>query len=49
MIVLWKTETFPCLEGRSGEVIPRSQFFTSGGHSIGASASASVLPKNIQD
>ena len=28
---------------------PRSQFFTSGGQSIGASASASVLPKNIQD
>ena len=28
---------------------PRSQFFTSGGHSIGVSASASLLPKNIQD
>ena len=26
-----------------------SQFFASGGHSIGASASASVLPMNIQD
>ena len=26
-----------------------SQFFTSGGQSIGASASASVLPMNIQD
>ena len=26
-----------------------SQFFTSGGHSIGVSASASVLPTNIQD
>ena len=26
-----------------------SQFFASGGQSIGASASASVLPKNIQD
>ena len=26
-----------------------SQFFTSGGQSIGISASASVLPKNIQD
>ena len=26
-----------------------SQLFTSGGQSIGASASASVLPKNIQD
>ena len=28
---------------------PRSQHFTSGGQSIGASASASVLPVNIQD
>ena len=28
---------------------PRSQFFTSGGQSIGASASASIIPVNIQD
>ena len=28
---------------------PTSQFFTSGGQSIGASASTSVLPMNIQD
>ena len=28
---------------------PRSQFFASGGQSIGVSASASVLPVNIQD
>ena len=28
---------------------PRSQFFTSGGQSIGVSASASVHPMNIQD
>ena len=28
---------------------PKSQFFTSGGQSIGVSASASVLPMNIQD
>ena len=28
---------------------PVSQFFTSGGHSVGASAWASVLPMNIQD
>ena len=28
---------------------PRSQFFASGGQSIGVSASASVLPMNIQD
>jgi len=30
-------------------VFPMSQFFTSGGPSIGVSASASVLPMNIQD
>ena len=30
-------------------VFPLSWLFTSGGHSIGASASASVLPMNIQD
>ena len=29
--------------------LPRSQFFTSDGQSIGVSASASVLPMNIQD
>ena len=28
---------------------PMSQFFTSGGHSFGVLASASVLPMNIQD
>ena len=28
---------------------PMSQFFASGGQSLGVSASASVLPKNIQD
>ena len=31
------------------EFFPMSQFFTSGGQSIQASASASVLPMNIQD
>ena len=31
------------------EFFPVSQFFTSGGQSIGVSASASVLPMNIQD
>ena len=36
--------TFPA----SGS-FPMSQFFTSGGQSIGVSASASVLPMNIQD
>ena len=37
-------QSFP--ESRS---FPMSQFFTSDGQSIGASASASVLPMNIQD
>ena len=37
-------QTFPA----SGS-FPMSQFFTSGGQSIGVSASASVLPMNIQD
>ena len=37
-----------CLQYFSGtRSFPVSQFFTSGGHSIGASASASVLPVNI--
>ena len=41
---------FPCLRSfpASGS-FPMSQFFTSGGQSIGASASASVLTMNIQD
>ena len=33
----------------STRIFPVSQFFTSGGQSIGASASASVLPMTIQD
>ena len=33
----------------ASESFPISQSFTSGGHSIGVSASASVLPMNIQD
>ena len=37
-------QSFPALESS-----PRSQFFTSRGQSIGASASTSVLPMNIQD
>ena len=41
---------FPCLQSflASGS-LPMIQFFTSGGQSTGASASASVLPGNIQD
>ena len=40
----------PCLQSfpESGS-FPRSQFFASGGKNIGVSASASVLPMNIQD
>ena len=37
-------QSFPALVS-----FPRSQFFASGGQSIGASVSASVLPMNIQD
>ena len=33
----------------ASESFPMSQFFTSGGQSIGVSASASVLPMNIRD
>ena len=39
----------PAFNLSSVRVFPVSQFFTSGGQSIGASASASVLPMNIQD
>ena len=42
-LLLW-LQSFPA----SGS-FPMSQFFASGGQSIGASASASVLPMNIQD
>ena len=39
-----------CLQSSpASESFPVSQFFTSGGQSIGVSASASVLPMNIQD
>ena len=37
-------QSFPALGS-----FPMSQFFTSGGQSIGPSASASILPMNIQD
>ena len=42
---------FPsCLQSfPASESFPVSQFFTSGGQSIGVSASASVLPMDIQD
>ena len=39
-----------CLQSFPGSgSFPMSQFFASGGQSIGASASSSVLPTNIQD
>ena len=41
---------FSCFQSfPASESFPMSQFFTSGGQSIGVSASASVLPMNIQD
>ena len=41
---------FSCLQSfRTSGSFPRSQFFASGGQSIGASASVSVLPMNIHD
>ena len=40
----------PCLQSfPASRSFQMSQFFASGGQSIGASASASVLPMNIQD
>ena len=39
-----------CLQScRASQSFPVSHFFTSGGQSIGVSASASILPVNIQD
>ena len=39
-----------CLQSfPASETFPMSQLFTSGGQSVGAAASASVLPINIQD
>ena len=41
---------FSCLQSfRASGSFPMTQLFASGGPSIGASASASVLPENIQD
>ena len=37
-----------CLQSSASRSFPVSQLFTSGGQSIGVSASASVLPMNIQ-
>ena len=44
------TTVSSCLQSfPASESFPRSQFFASGGQIIGVSASASVLPMNIQD
>ena len=41
---------FSCIQSfQASGSFPMSQFFASGGQSIGVSASASVLPMNIQD
>ena len=41
---------FFCLQSfLASGFFPMSQFFASGGQSIGASASASILPMNVQD
>ena len=42
--LLYPPSIFPSIR-----VFPMNQFFTSGDQSIGISASASVLPRNIQD
>ena len=47
-VVFYHPRLLPPIIPTSGSFI-RSQFFASGGQSIGASASALVLPMNIQD
>ena len=51
LTILSSATPFPfCLQSfPASGTFPISQFLTSGGQSIGASASASVLPMNIQD
>ena len=44
-----KFPSLPAFNFSQNRSLPMGQFFASGGQSIGASASASVLPKNIQD
>ena len=48
LILCYPLLLLPSIYPASGS-FPVSQFFTSGGQSIGVSASASVLPMNIQD
>ena len=48
LVFCWPLLLAPSIFPKSGS-FPVSQFFTSGGQSIGASASASDFPMNIQD
>ena len=48
LFLCWPLLLMPSIFPRN-KVFPVIQFFTSGGQSIGTSASASVLPMNIQD
>ena len=48
-LILWHHLLLPSLSFPASGSFPMSQFFASGGQSIGASTSASVLPMNIQD
>ena len=48
-LILCRPLLLPLQSFPASQLFPVSQFFASGGQSIGASASASVLPMNIQD
>ena len=48
-LILWRPLLLPPSIFPSISVFQMSQLFASGGQSIGVSASASVLPTNIQD
>ena len=49
LILCYGLVILPSIFPRIRQSFPLSQFFTSGGQSIGVSSSASVLPINIQD
>ena len=48
-LILWRPLPYRLQSFPASGSFPTSQFFKSGGQSIGASISASVLPMNIQD
>ena len=48
-LILWRPLLLPPSSSPASGSFQMSQFFSSGGQSIGVSASASVLPMNIQD